>query len=296
MDEIMRTVSDESGKVSELLYFDAAGNADTQQSQLESALNLKPDAMILTPMSKAGAVGPVERAMAEGIPVILCASSIDSENYTTHVAPNTYEAALTAARWLVNDRLGGQGTVAVVDGIAGVDTSEIMGKALRDAVSEAPGVTIVNEGYGQFSVTEAKKLAQTFLASGEQIDGWWGSGGESTTGIMSALVDAKLDTMPPVAGATLSNGVLRMAVENSIPIGALQFPATMAKNCFDAAITALEGGENPKFIDITALPGNENVNSPEADALYDATYTDDYVIGSDTILSQEQLAQLNLVK
>ena len=296
MDAIMDTVAKESGKVDELLYFDAAGNAETQLGQLESVLNQRPDAIILTPLGKSAAAGPVERAMAQDIPVVLCASGVDSEDYTTQVAMNTYEASLAQAEWLVNEALGGQGTIAVVDGIAGVDTSEIMGKALREAVKAAPGVEIVQEGYGQFSVSDSKKLAQTFLASGKQIDGWWGSGGESVTGIMSALVDAKPSTMPPVAGATLSNGVLRMSVENDIPLGAMQFPATLAADCFEATMDALEGKELPKFVDVTAKDGNENIYTEDVASLYNEKYTDDYIIGSDTVLSQEQLAKLNLVR
>ncbi|WP_296603467.1 substrate-binding domain-containing protein [Nocardioides sp.] len=296
MDAIMDTVAKESGKVDDLLYFDAAGNAETQLGQLESALNQRPDAIILTPLGKSAAVGPVERAMAQDIPVILCASGVDSEDYTTQVAMNTYEASLAQAKWLVNDALGGKGTIAVVDGIAGVDTSEIMGKALREAVAEAPGVEIVQEGYGQFSVSDSKKLSQTFLASGKQIDAWWGSGGESVTGIMSALVDAKPAQMPPVAGATLSNGVLRMSLENDIPLGAMQFPATLAADCFEAAMDALAGEELPKFIDVTAKDGNENIYTEDVAKLYNEEYTDDYIIGSDSILSADQLAKLNLVR
>ncbi|WP_448811774.1 substrate-binding domain-containing protein [Agromyces bauzanensis] len=295
MDAIMSTVAEESGEVKQLLYFDAAGDANTQLGQFETALAQKPDAMIVTPLGKTAAAGPIERATAAGVPVVLCASGVDTEDYVTQVAPNTYEASRASAEWLV-EQLGGEGTVAVVDGIPGVDTSELMGAALRDVLEENPGVTIVNEGYGNFSVSESKSLSQTFLASGKKIDAWWGSGGESATGIMSALVDADLSEMPPVAGATLSNGVLRMSIESGIPLAAAQFPATMAAECFDAAIAALSGEDLPKFIDITALPGNENIFGDAVNDVYAADYADDYVYRTDEILSREQLEELNLVR
>jgi ribose transport system substrate-binding protein len=296
LDAIVKKVAKESGKVKELTYFDAAGDADKQLGQIETALAQKPDAIVLTPLGRAADTGPVERAAADGIPVVLCASGVDSEKYTSLVTPQTYQAAKPLAEWLVNDQLKGNGTIASVDGIAGNDTSEQFGKALRDVVADAPGVKIVKQGYGSFSVSKSKQLAQTFISSGTHIDGWWGSGGESVAGIMNALVDAKVKPMPPVAGAAATNGTLRLAKENDIPIGMVQFPATLGKNCMDTALDALDGKKVPKLVNVSALPGNEDFFTQDIDKYFNPKYTDDYQTGSDKVLSEADLRSLNLVK
>ena len=296
LDAIVKKTAEESGKVEDLRYFDGTGDANKQLGQIETALNQRPDAIILTPLGKAVGTGPVNRASEMGIPVVLCASGVESDNYVSLVAPETLEAASELATWLVEDQLKGQGTIAAVDGIAGNDTSEQLGKALRDAVKEAPGVEIVQQGYGSFSVSKSKQLARTFLSSGEQIDAWWGSGGESVAGIMSALVDANIDPMPPVAGAAATNGTLRLAAEHDIPVGMFQFPATLGKQCVEAAVQALEGKEVEKFINISSLPENENIYTEDIEEYYKPQYSDDYQTGSDKVLTEDELRSLNLVK
>ena len=57
--------------ISELLYADATASADVQVPQVEDLLAQDPDALILVPMGAAALSAPVERAMAQGVPVIL---------------------------------------------------------------------------------------------------------------------------------------------------------------------------------------------------------------------------------
>jgi ribose transport system substrate-binding protein len=71
--------------VKTLLYADANGSADKQVPQVEDLLSQNPDALILTPMSAAALSAPVERAMAQGVPVILCASPVDTDNFVTEI-------------------------------------------------------------------------------------------------------------------------------------------------------------------------------------------------------------------
>jgi ribose transport system substrate-binding protein len=88
-DEHARAYVDELGPevVSELLYADANGNADIQVPQIEDLMTQQPDALIVVPMGPALAA-PVSRAMAEGVPVILCASGVPGDDFVTEVGTN----------------------------------------------------------------------------------------------------------------------------------------------------------------------------------------------------------------
>ena len=72
-----------SGVIEELLYADAQASADKQVPQVEDLLAQEPDALILVPMGAAALAAPVERAMAQGVPVILCASAVETDNFVT---------------------------------------------------------------------------------------------------------------------------------------------------------------------------------------------------------------------
>lgn len=276
-------------------YFDSQGNADKQVTQFENALSQRPDGIVLVPMGKAALAGPVERAEAAGIPVTLCASGVDTEKYHTLVTRDIAEAGGENARWLA-EQMGGKGNIVIVDGIAGNDTSESLGKAIRDVLKENPGIKVVGEGPADFSVSKAKSLTETFIASGKQIDGAWGSGGESVTGIMQAYADAG-KPFPPIAGAAATNGALRLAKENDAKVAMFQFPATMSAGCLDTMVKTLKGEKLPKFIDITKLQsGLDNFHTEEIDKYYKPKFVDDYQTNSDQMLSEAELEKLNLVK
>ena len=72
-------------KVSELLYASADGSADKQAPQVEDLLSQNPDALILVPMGRAALAASVDRAAAQGVPVVLCASGVDGDSYVTEI-------------------------------------------------------------------------------------------------------------------------------------------------------------------------------------------------------------------
>src|SRR5438094_9407018 len=54
-----------------LLYYNGQGDATKQLPELQRAIARRPDALVVVPLGQAADTGPVERAVASGIPVIL---------------------------------------------------------------------------------------------------------------------------------------------------------------------------------------------------------------------------------
>ena len=111
--------------VSELLYGDAQASADIQVPQVEDLLAQEPDALILVPMGAAALSAPVERAMMQGVPVVLCASAVETDNFVTEVGTNLYTVGANLAQYLI-DTVGADGNFLMMTGIPGVTTSVIM--------------------------------------------------------------------------------------------------------------------------------------------------------------------------
>ena len=169
-------------KVSELLYASADGSADKQVPQVEDLLSQNPDALILVPMGRAALAASVDRAAAQGVPVVLCASGVDGDSYVTEVGTNLYDLGARAANWL-SDQLGGSGAILVMDGIPGVDTAEIAKAGAATVWRSKPGIKILDEQYGQWSTSEAKKIAEQWIAKyGKTIQGVWSDGGMMSPG------------------------------------------------------------------------------------------------------------------
>ena len=228
------------GKVSELLYASADGSADKQAPEVEDLLSQNPDALILVPMGRAALKASVDRAAAQGVPVVLCASGVDGDSYVAEVGTNLHGLGVRMANWL-SDQLGGSGAILVMDGIPGVDTAEIAKAGAATVWPKKPGIKILDEQYGQWSTSEAKKVAEQWVAKyGKNIQGVWSDGGQMSQGIIEAFQEAHLP-VPPIASADYSNGFLRQVKDGNITFFAGQYPNAMVILCIDTALDILNG-------------------------------------------------------
>ncbi len=264
-----------TGVVSDLLYADANGSADKQVPEVEDLLSQDPDVLILVPMGRAALSASVDRAAAQGVPVVLCASGVDSDSFVTEVGTNLYSTGERLANWLVGE-LGGKGKIVVMDGIPGVDTAEI-GKAGAASVwAKNPDIQILDEQYGQWSTAEAKKVAEVWISKyGADIQGIWSDGGQMSQGIIEAFQEAKLP-VPPIASADYSNGFLRQVKDANITFHAGQYPNAMVILCIDTAIKILQGQSVPRFIDFrNEMDKTQDVDNSNMDLFFNPKWSDD---------------------
>jgi ribose transport system substrate-binding protein len=280
--------------VSELLYADANGSADKQVPQVEDLLSQNPDALILVPMGAAALSAPVERVMAAGVPVILCASTVDTDNFVTEIGTNLYRRGQADAEWLVS-QLGGKGSIVQMDGIAGVSTAEIGKQAAQDTWAKNPGIKVLDAQYGNWSTAEAKKIMEQWITKyGKDIVGIWANGAQMAMGIMSAYQDAKLP-IPPIAGGEYFNGFLRMAQDAKLPFHATQYPPSMSMACVDTAVKILKGEPVKRFIDFReTIKNTDDFTDKDISTYYNPKWSDD-VFGP-VFLPDEELAKLGYLK
>jgi len=276
-DEHAYWYSEELGKgvISELLYADAQASADKQVPQVEDLLAQEPDALILVPMGAAALTAPVERAMAQGVPVVLCASAVETDNFVTEVGTNLYASGAGLAKYLA-EKLNGKGRVLMMTGIPGVSTSDVMEAGGKATFKKYPGIDLVDEQPGNWSTAEAKRIMETWLVKyGDSIDGIWSGGAQMSQGIVSAYLDKGMK-IPPIGGGEYATGFLKQAVENDLKYGAWQYPNAMVVLCMDAAVNILRGRLVPRFIDfVDNLPGTGTFTDFEGKRYYNKKWSDD---------------------
>ena len=276
-DEHAYRYTEELGKgvISELLYADAQASADKQVPQVEDLLAQEPDALILVPMGAAALTAPVERAMAQGVPVVLCASAVETDNFVTEVGTNLYASGAGLAKYLA-EKLNGKGRVLMMTGIPGVSTSDVMEAGGKATFKKYSGIDLVDEQPGNWSTAEAKRIMETWLVKyGDSIDGIWSGGAQMSQGIVSAYLDKGMK-IPPIGGGEYATGFLKQAVENDLKYGAWQYPNAMVVLCMDAAVNILRGRLVPRFIDfVDNLPGTGTFTDSEGKRYYNKKWSDD---------------------
>jgi ribose transport system substrate-binding protein len=264
-----------TGVVSDLLYADANGSADKQVPEVEDLLSQNPDALILVPMGRAALSASVDRAAAQGVPVVLCASGVDSDSFVTEVGTNLYSLGERTANWLV-DQLGGTGKIVEMDGIPGVDTAEIEKAGAQSVWAKNSGIQVLDAQYGQWSTAQAKTVAEVWISQyGSDIQGIWSGGGQMSQGIIEAFQEANLP-IPPIASADYSNGLLRQVMDNNLTFYAGQYPNAMSILCIDTAIKILGGEAVPRFIDFrNVMDKTQDVDNSNMAQFYNPRWSDD---------------------
>ena len=276
--------------VSELLYGDAQASADVQVPQVEDLLAQEPDALILVPMGAAALSAPVERAMMQGVPVVLCASAVETNNFVTEVGTNLWVVGASLAQYVV-DQLGGEGDVVFMTGIPGVTTSDIMEEGAQAVFDANPGINVLDKQPGYWSPADAKGIMETWLVQyGDEIDGIWSGGAQMSQGIISAYLDAGLD-IPPIGGGEWQNGFLRLALEHDIKYLAWQYPNAMITMCIDAVLQILAGEPIARFIDFSGvIPNSEPFTDVEGADYFREEWSDD--VHGPITMPDEKLAEL----
>jgi ABC-type sugar transport system substrate-binding protein len=265
-----------SGKLAKPLLVSATNDANQQISDIENFIEQKPDAIVIEPLGRAASVAVIERAVNEGIPVVLCANGIESENFTTRVDVDFYEVAYKSGIGLA-ELMGGQGNVILFNGIAGVDSTETWRAAALDALSNYPDIKVIAEEYAQWNIATAKQKMEALMAANPQIDGVWAGGGEMVLGAALAYEDAGKE-FPKFAMVNVPNGFLRLADQYDLEFVGSPDPPGMSKWCLQTAIDILEGKPVNKFISLrTLMEGADPYDQTDFIQWYVPELNDDFI-------------------
>jgi ribose transport system substrate-binding protein len=230
---------------------------------------------------------PIERAAAQGIPVILCTGIVDTTANVSRVdRDNRLNGALTA-EWIAQ-QIGGEGKIIMLSGIAGVPTTETRKAGAEEAFAKYPNIEILDKQYTNWSPTEGKQVMEQLLAKyGDEIDAIWSDSGLQDIGVIQAYNEAG-KSIPPMTAEPI-NGFLKLAKENGVKFLAVGYPPTHSADCLDTAVAALEGKQVSSFVNVDVPVFTD----AEVDNYVKMECSDDLWVPAD-LLSDELLASLKL--
>lgn len=215
---------------------------------VEAMMNRRVDAVALAPIDKKVMVGVVERASAQGIPVIIFDSPVDTEKFVSQVATDNYKAGqMGAAR--IGKILGGKGKIFMVAVQPGAASTEAREKGFEDALKrDFPGIEIVDKRFGMADFEKSLTVSENMLAAHPDIDGIFASNESSAMGAARALRARKgkiklvgFDWSPTLLD-DLNSGVVDSLI--------VQDPFQMGYESIQAAVKKLKGEPVDKIHDL----------------------------------------------
>jgi ribose transport system substrate-binding protein len=248
--QIVEEVRDEASLyppeiIEEFIVVSSEGDVDTQISQIEDMIVRGVDALLIIPVAPEAIVPAVEDAMDAGIPVVVFASDINTDNIVTKLLSDPRLFGYTQGTWLM-EQLECTGKIIVFNGVTGIPTSDLRRAGLTDAIAECPdggaGIEILGEEDASWAYDQGKLAAERFLAAYPEIDGVWSQGGAMTQGAIDAF-EAAGRPLVPMTGED-NNGFLlawqqRMA-EGFKGMSASE-PTWQSRVALQAALRILQG-------------------------------------------------------
>ncbi|MFV0253329.1 MAG: ABC transporter substrate-binding protein [Beutenbergiaceae bacterium] len=244
--EFLSATVREADRITETIVTQSDNDAQTQISNLQSLIARDVDAIIVTPISPDGLTPVLKQAEDAGIDVILNAAAASTDVYTSYVNVDDEEFGATGAQWLA-DTLDGQGRILVINGIAGIPTSDLRHAGAESVFSQYPDIEVVATIDGGWDQATTKTAVESALAANPDIDGVWSQGGSMTLGAIEAFEAAGVPLVP-MTGED-SNGLLKKwqelidAGDAGFDCIAVAKPTWISAQALENALAALDGSE-----------------------------------------------------
>jgi len=175
----------------EMFMFDGKFDAQLQSSQMDDAIAMKPNAIVVFPVDSAAIATAIKKAYDAGIPVIMGNGEPVEESvpYTAlYFGPNNYEEGKVAGD-VANEILGDSGNVVIVEGATGQDASIKRTEGFEDVLN--PGIKVLAAQPADWVKDKAVRVMSDFITSyGDDIDLIWSHSDDMGAGVGIALEEA----------------------------------------------------------------------------------------------------------
>lgn len=228
------------------LCFAAAYDSDERQvQQIDSLVATGIDLLIVAPNQVATISPAIDRAFDKGIPVIVFERKTNSEKYTAFISADNYEMGRVMGEYIVS-RLGGNGNVLEIKGLAESSPSIERHNGFMDAIKDAPGIKVVGSLQGDWTEPTAQEVTKQWLSKNQDIrvDLVFGANDRTAMGAKKAVANSKLYTLNStlycgIDGLPGENGGIQL-VRDSLLDASYIYP-THGDQIIDLAIKILEG-------------------------------------------------------
>ncbi len=218
---------------------------DQQVALVQTEVTKGVQAILITPADSKALVPALKKAADAGVLIINLDNRLDSDTVKAqglqtggYVGADNMMGGEKAGAALL-DAIGGQGKVAILEGIRGVDNAEARKKGFELAVGQR--LKIVARETGEWETEKAYNKTLAILAAHSDINGFFCANDNMAIGTMKAIAEkgkrgqikvVGYDDIPDVTGA-INSGELSATIE--------QHPDLMGKYGVRMAVGILDG-------------------------------------------------------
>ncbi|EHM29955.1 putative D-ribose ABC transporter substrate-binding/permease protein [Streptomyces sp. W007] len=220
----------------DLTVTDAQNDASQQANQLQNFTSSGVSSIIVNPVDS-DAVGPgVRSANKADIPVIAADRGVNKAETATLVASDNVAGGKLAADALA-DKLGGKGSIVILQGTAGTSASRERGAGFAEGLKAYPDIKVVAKQPADFDRTKGLDVMTNLIQSHPGVTGVFAENDEMALGAAKAL-GSKAGKSVSVVGFDGTPDGLKAVEAGTLYASVAQQPAELGKIAVQNAVKA----------------------------------------------------------
>lgn len=238
-------------------------DSSRQIAIVENMISRRVDGILLAPVDEESLVIPVERAAAQGIPVAIFDSSINTDKIISYVATDNYAAGQMAGRRM-GEILGGKGKVGIIGFMPGSASTVQREDGFQEALKEFPGIEMVGLRYNIGDRAKAMEESENLMTAHPDLAGLFADNESSTDGAVRAVKQRNAVEQVKVVAFDSSEELIAELKAGTMDSIIVQDPFRMGYECMKAMADHLAGRDPITKLDSGAyLVTRENVDNFE---------------------------------
>jgi len=241
-------------------------DVEKQMQIVENLIQTGIQALVITPSGSREIVSALVKAKNAKIPIIIVDTRVDAKaaadagvKTETFVGSDNYAGGKLAGEYLVK-AAGGKAHVGILEGIPGHETGDSRMRGFRDAVKDAPGVTIVASQPANWERDQGFNVFQNMLQAHPDIDSVFACSDLMALGAVEAIAAANKTGKIRVIGFDALDDAKKAIAAGTMEASVAQFPAEMGKAAVESAVKVIRGETLPADINVKlALVTKDNV-------------------------------------
>ncbi len=226
-------------------------DVERQMQIIENLLQTGIDVLTLTPSGSREIVSAIAEANQAGVPVVIVDTRADAQalaeaeaTIATFIGSDNVDGGRIAGRF-VAEALGGQGRVAVVEGIPGHETGDSRLRGFREVIAEHPGISIVASQTANWERDQAFNVTQNMLQSHSDLQAIFAANDMMALGAVEAIAAAGRTGDVLVVGFDALDEARQAIGEGRMAATIAQHPRDMGRLAIESAWSILQGDTVP---------------------------------------------------
>ena len=219
------------------------GDAAFQVELIDQFISQGVDVIAINAADAGVVVGAVEDAISAGIPVISVSAALAEEVGQYTVNSDNIAAGEMHMRYVCENILHGEGSIAIIRGDDGHIASIERTKGYENALAEYPNVKVVFNDTGKWFRDVSMNLTETWLQTGEKIDVILGEDDNMAMGAYDAVEAAGMQGEILVTGINFTEAGAEYTRDGKLCFNVLQNCPAQGRETFEMAVQLALGNE-----------------------------------------------------